>query len=144
MNSILDHCETTYLQYVGCDDELHPEYVLACVQAWNTADPADLILGTATDCMKEFVRDGKIIRQKFEAASSPMYLTELAKTHRYDESLEHGIDGAYQKLFWKDGYSIRKVALPLYLYRFHEKQLSSAIHYENDQKYIESHPWVMR
>lgn len=147
MNQTLNNCDSPYIFWIGCDDEIHPLFVQSNYQAWQTRGADDKILGTATDCMKEIKIDGEVVRQKFAAASSPMYDTEIIKSHQFDEKIKSNIDGTFQKHFIDQGYRFRKVQLPLYLYRFHENQLSKKIHYDMDSQNlskVKKDAWVKR
>ena len=137
MNQTLQHCNTKYIFWIGCDDEIHPMFIQSCIRTWNITKESEKILGTATDCIREMLVDGQLIRQKWSAASSPVYKTSLIKDHKFNETLEHGIDGTFQEHFFKDGYKIKKGSEPLYLYRFHESQLSKGIHYDSQRDKIQ-------
>ena len=149
MNETLNNCKTKYIFWIGCDDEIHPQFLQYCIQAWNRTEEGEQILGTGTDCMRETKINGQLKRENWAAASSPVYDTKLIQSHTFNEDLEHAIDGTFQEHFFKQGYTIRKVSLPLYLYRFHDSQLSRGIHhdlqheraleqYKRDMRYTEA------
>jgi hypothetical protein len=139
MNTTLDHCETPFVFWMGCDDELHLGYLMACMMAWYTRAHEEGIkaLGATTNCIKETRVNGEVFRQEFPMASSPVYPVDLIRQYKYDEKISHGIDGGFQKHFIDQGYTFLKVEMPMYLYRFHEDQLSRGIHYDQDVKDLE-------